>query len=110
MNGESGGSLILMENQEGGIKKSNSHCVTGIELGGNMSQSPRKKKEGQSNKMRQTVNSSVGFGLGMDLFASQTQSQFSEFDDNVSAVIINYENLAGFIESSEAQNPNNAGR
>ena len=27
----------------------------------------------------------------------QSQSQFSEFDDNMSSVILNYENLAGFI-------------
>lgn len=28
----------------------------------------------------------------------QSQSQFSEFDDNMSSVIMNYENLAGFIQ------------
>jgi hypothetical protein len=52
----------------------------------------------------------VGFGVGIEKFASQTQSQFSEFDDNMSAVIMNYENLAGFIESSEAQNPGHSRR
>lgn len=56
-----------------------------------------------NNRMRGTTASGFGAGLGTGGEFHQSQSQFSEFDDNLSSVIINYDNLTGFINNQGNQ-------
>jgi hypothetical protein len=48
-----------------------------------------------------------GFGqLNHGGYFHQSQSQFSEFEDNMSSVVINYDNLTGLLNNRSAARVN----
>jgi hypothetical protein len=44
---------------------------------------------------------------GFNDFGAQSQSQFSEFEDNMSSVVMNYENLKGLLSNEVIEGRNN---